>query len=289
MSPDSDSTFDINDGTSAPTQRAALAIECGRFLIRAVYGSYTWIALLAIVIPMCLLLAIEPRLDQRRRIARRAARLFFHAIGSPVGIEGAGVDSHYPCVVVANHASYLDGIILTAALPPGFTYLIKRQMAAVPVAGFVLRRLGSAFVDREDMLDRKRIAHTLVGLARRGDALGFFPEGTFDASPGLKPFHLGAFSAAARTKLPVVPIVIHGSRRKLPSKRLLAAPGPLRVRICEPLDPARHESARALMQAARRAMLEHLDEPDLAPPVAQNPPARGPTQARRAASGTRPA
>ena len=194
---------------------------------------------------------------------------------------------HYPCVVVANHASYLDGIILTAALPGGFTYLIKREMASIPIAGFVLRRLGSAFVNREDMLERKRIARMLVGLARRGDALGFFPEGTFDASPGLKPFHPGAFSAAARAELPVVPIVIQGSRRKLPSKRLLAAPGPLRVRICEPLDAARYESARDLMQAARSAMLEHLDEPDLAPslPVGAREP--GSTRARSGAR-TRP-
>jgi 1-acyl-sn-glycerol-3-phosphate acyltransferase len=190
--------------------------------------------------------------------------------------------------VVANHASYLDGIILTAALPAGFTYLIKRQMASVPIAGFVLRRLGSAFVDREDMLDRKRMAHTLVGLARRGDALGFFPEGTFDAAPGLKPFHLGAFSAAARAKLPVVPIVIHGSRRKLPSKRLLAAPGPLSVRICEPLDPERHGSARNLMHEARRAMLEHLNEPDLSAAAAHDTQARGSARRRRA-TGTRPA
>jgi 1-acyl-sn-glycerol-3-phosphate acyltransferase len=288
MSSDSDSTFDINGGASAPVHRRAHSVEAERLVIRAGYGSYTWIALLAIVVPMCLLLAMTPRLHQRRRIARRAARLFFRAIGSPVGIEGAAIDPHYPCVVVANHASYLDGIILTAALPPGFTYLIKRQMASVPIAGFVLRRLGSAFVDREDMLDRKRIAHTLVGLARRGDALGFFPEGTFDASPGLKPFHLGAFSAAARAKLPVVPIVIRGSRRKLPSKRLLAAPGPLRVRICDPLDPARHESARHLMHATRTAMLEHLDEPDLSTPAAQDADERGSTRSRRVAPDSGP-
>jgi 1-acyl-sn-glycerol-3-phosphate acyltransferase len=232
---------------------------------RACYGVYAWLTLLAIVIPTCVLLAVTPRLAQRRRIARAGARLFFLAIGSPVRIVGAAIEPHYPCVVVANHASYLDGIILTAALPAGFTYLIKQEMASVPIAGFVLKRLGSAFVNREDMLDRKRIARTLLGLAKSGDALGFFPEGTFDAAPGLKAFQLGAFSAAARAALPVVPVIIYGARHKLPAKRLLPAPGPLRVRICEPIDPAQHASARAVMHATRRAMLEHLGEPDLAP------------------------
>jgi 1-acyl-sn-glycerol-3-phosphate acyltransferase len=236
------------------------------------YGAYAWVALLAIVIPLCLVLAIMPGVDRRRRTARGAARLFLAAIGSPVEVDGSAIEPHYPCVVVANHSSYLDGIILTAALPAGFTYLIKRQMRRVPLAGFILRRLGSAFVDRDDRHDRHRTARALHALATRGSALGFFPEGTFDKSPGLKAFHLGAFSAAARAKLPVVPVVIYGARWKLPSGRLLPRPGPLRVRVCNavrlpPADP----SAQALMAETRRAMLEHLDEPDLAPGAAYIP------------------
>jgi 1-acyl-sn-glycerol-3-phosphate acyltransferase len=244
---------------------AAYDVVNGRSLVRACYGGYAWLALLAIAIPTCLLLAVAPGLPRRRAIARGASRLFLAAIGSPVRVEGNAVDPHYPCVVVANHASYLDGIILTAALPRGFTYLIKRQMMRVPIAGYILRRLGSAFVDRADATDRHRIARTLVGQARRGVALGFFPEGTFDAQPGLKPFHLGAFSAAARAGLPVVPIVIYGSRHKLPAGRLLPAPGPLRIRVCDPLPSNDLGSPQSLMREARRAMLMHLDEPDLAP------------------------
>jgi len=237
-----------------------------RDLVRACYGSYAWLALAAIALPVCVLLAVTPGVQRRRAIARNGSRLFFAAIGSPVRIEGSAIEPHYPCVVVANHASYLDGIILTAALPAGFTYLIKQQMAGVPIVGFILRRLGSAFVDRADAKDRQRIARTLVGQARRGDALGFFPEGMFDASPGLKPFQLGAFSAAARARLPVVPVVIYGARHKLPANRFLAALGPLRIRICDPVHTTTDEpSARTLMQLTRPAMLLHLDEPDLAP------------------------
>lgn len=234
--------------------------------VRVLYGSYAWAALLAICIPVCLLLAVTPQLHRRRKIARGGARLFFRAIGSPVRVEGEGAaaEAHYPCVVVANHASYLDGIILTAALPAGFTYLVKHEMSSVPIAGFILRRLGTAFVNRDDMLHRKRIARSLVGLALRGEALGFFPEGMFDEHPGLKPFQLGAFSAASRASLPVVPIVIRGSRHKLPAYRFLPSPGPISVWICPPLDSRSHESSRELMHATRRVMLEHLDEPDLA-------------------------
>jgi len=233
------------------------------FIVRLGYGSYAWLMLLSISLPMSLLLALTPGLRRRRQIARRAARLFLLAIGSPVRVAGTAADAHYPCVVVANHASYLDGIILTAALPAGFTYLVKREMASVPVAGFILRKLGTAFVSREDLLDRRRIARSLVDHAQTGGALGFFPEGTFDDVPGLKAFQLGAFSAATRAKLPVVPIVIRGSRRKLPAFRFFASPGPISVWICPPLDSRHHDSSRDLMHATRRVMLAHLDEPDL--------------------------
>ena len=240
-------------------------------IVHIAYGCYAWVALLAIVIPLCLLLALAPGLHRRRRLARGAAQIFLLAIGSPVRIEGSAIEPHYPCVVVANHSSYLDGIILTAALPAGFTYLIKQQMSRVPLAGFLLRRLGSAFVDRDDRHDRQRTARAIHTLATRGSALGFFPEGTFDKSPGLKPFHLGAFSAAARAKLPVVPVVIHGARWKLPSGRLLPRPGPLLVHVCDAVRLPEDATARALMAETRRAMLAHLDEPDLAPAGAYMP------------------
>jgi hypothetical protein len=59
--------------------------------------------------------------------------------------------------------------------------------------------------------------------------------------------------------------VIYGARRMLPAGRLLPAPGVLRVRICEPVRLPSDASARELMALTRRAMLAHLDEPDLEP------------------------
>jgi 1-acyl-sn-glycerol-3-phosphate acyltransferase len=230
---------------------------------RTLYGSYAWLALLACVLPVVCLLALTSAVHRRRRIARAGARLFFRLTGSAVRLEGPSLSNGHLCVVVANHASYLDGIILTAVLPAQFTFLIKHEMARFPVAGFILRRLGSEFVDRSNHTHRNRIARRLVHAARNGDSLALFPEGTFAAAPGLRRFHPGAFGAAWRAGLPVVPVVIRGSRAKLPAGALLPAPGPIRVRICEPIPAADHDSAKSLMLAARQAILTHLEEPDL--------------------------
>jgi len=230
---------------------------------RAIFGPYVWLMLAAAVIPTLVLLLFTPTLGGRRRVAHCGARAFFLLIGGTPRLQGTRNLPDEPCVVVANHASYLDGIILKAALPPKFTFLIKAEMTSVPLAGFLLRRIGSAFVYREDDTHRLRTGRQLLKAAMSGESLAFFPEGTFDGQPGLKPFLPGAFASAWRAKLPVVPVVISGSRRMLPAEVWLCAPGRLSVTICAPVEAAAMGSASELAAAARQRMVEHLGEPDL--------------------------
>ena len=231
------------------------------------YGSFAIGSFVLIILPTILVVAILPGVALRRRIARASAAAAFWVAGSPIQVTGEGLPDA-AAVVVANHASYLDGIILTAALPPGFTFVIKREMSAVPLAGLLLRRLGSEFVDRENRRQRTRDARRLVKRAQAKHPMVFFPEGTFDEQPGLKAFRPGAFAAAARAGIPVIPVAICGSRAKLPASRLLPRPGPLAVHVCPPLWPKDFESAQQLAGAAREKILERLDEPDLAPAAA---------------------
>ena len=219
--------------------------------------------LAAAVVPTLVLLLFTPTLGGRRRVAHCGARAFFRLVGSTPRVEGIHNLPREPCVVVANHASYLDGIILKAALPPKFTFLIKAEMMSVPLAGFLLRRIGSAFVDRDDDTHRLRTGRQLLKAAMSGESLAFFPEGTFDGKPGLKPFLPGAFAAAWRARLPVVPVVIGGSRHMLPAKAWLCAPGRLSVTICAPVEVDAQGSASELAAAARLRMLERLGEPGL--------------------------
>ena len=230
---------------------------------RCCYGIYAWLALLACGLPALVCVTVIPGRAARRRLTGWFARLFFYAIGSPIEVENHANMPGDACVVVANHASYLDGMILTAALPPNFTFIIKREMAHFPFAGFLLRRIGSEFVDRGDDGHKKKAARRLFKAARSGDALAFFPEGTFRAEPGLRPFKPGAFRMAWSSGLAVVPVVILGARTKLPAGSWLPAPGRLGIHICDPLVPDSYDSASRLMDGARRALLRRLPEPDL--------------------------
>ncbi len=239
-----------------------------RAVLRAAYGIWCWAIFLPLAIGALLLALPAPTLGLRRRIARRGAGLFFRLAGIPLSVAGEQRLPAGACVVVANHASYLDGVILQAALPPRFTFVIKREMVRVPLAGLLLRRLGSEFVERFDRHKGAADTRRVLRAALDGQALAFFPEGTFTERVGLARFHAGAFVAAARAGSPVVPAVIRGARRVLPPAAMLPRRGAIEVEILEPI-PATGGSEPALALrlrvAARAAILARLGEPDLDP------------------------
>jgi 1-acyl-sn-glycerol-3-phosphate acyltransferase len=236
----------------------------GRVLTIA-YGTCALAAFTLLLVFATLLALIVPRLEWRRRLTHWLAGIALPVLGVRVTVDGL---QHLPegsCVVVANHSSYLDGIAMKAVLPPRFSFVIKREAAAMPVAGFLLKRIGSEFVDRHSEGGRRRDAMRVLRRAEEGHALVFFPEGTFDEVPGLKRFHVGAFAAAVRGAMPVVPVVIRGARRALPNRAIIVRPGRVRVEILEPIGSAADRDADELRRAARAAILSRLDEPDLAP------------------------
>lgn len=248
-------------------------------LARILYGGYAWLVVILVVVPILLALAVTPKLMTRRRIAQLGARAIFRLIGSPISLAGTPITATERAIVIANHSSYLDGMVLTAVLPTQFTFLIKQEMRSMPLVGFILRRLDSEFVDRDNPTQRHRMGRRLVAAARRGKALAVFPEGTFDEQSGLKPFRAGAFRAARRADAVLWPVVILGARDKFPSGSMLPRPGPLSVQVLAPLQPADYDSHDVLMRVARSAMLAHLDEPDLDPSTSQHSAAHRPLRA----------
>jgi 1-acyl-sn-glycerol-3-phosphate acyltransferase len=222
---------------------------------------------LHIALLMTAILVFLPGEPRRRAAARHAAQLFLGLTMARPRVSGLHNLPAEPCIIAANHASYLDGLILTAVLPPQFAFVIKREMTRVPIAHFLLRRLGSQFVERFDTRRGAADARRIFTLAEMRRSLVFFPEGTFRPEPGLRRFQSGAFAAAVRGKLPVVPVIIRGSRRMLGAGRLLPHPGALEVIIKAPIHHnGSVEAAGCLKDACRQSILESLAEPDLAQP-----------------------
>lgn len=232
---------------------------------RGLYGAYALGTLAVLTAAAAVLALLLPRLAWRRAITRQVARLWLSLAGIRLTLRGSEQIPEGSCVLVANHSSYLDGVVMKAALPPRFSFVVKREASTMPVMGFLLRRIGSEFVDRHTPGGRQRDAKRVVRRAEQGHSLVFFPEGTFDSEIGLKRFHVGAFVAAARGGMPVVPAVIHGARRILPSRTLVPRPGQVTVDVLCPLGVSDcGGSAERLRDEVRSRMLAILGEPDLA-------------------------
>jgi len=233
---------------------------------RVAYALYAVLTFLVLGLALLVATLILPGVYRRRAAARAVARAFLCLAGMRLRVRGLERLPRGQCVVVANHASYLDGLVFTAALPARFSFVIKREMSAVPLAGLFLRRIGSEFVERFDRHRGAADARRVLRNAANGHSLVFFPEGTFTRTPGLLKFHTGAFVTAARAGCPVIPAVVRGTRAALSPTGALPRPGRIEVDILPPIhaQPQDGEAASAaLRDGAREAILLALGEPDL--------------------------
>jgi 1-acyl-sn-glycerol-3-phosphate acyltransferase len=235
--------------------------------LRYLYAGYALAAFALLAIVALLLILPVPSLALRRRIARRFARIALATCGMRLSVANAERLGPEPCIVVANHCSYLDGIVLYAALPPTFGFVIKREMSRVPLANLLLRRIGAHYVDRNRGSKGARDTRKLLRQASSGGALAFFPEGTFGHQAGLMRFRSGAFVIAARSRLPIVPVAIRGTRAALPPGTLLPWPGRIEIELAPVLAApvsTRDEHVDQALNAARAAILQRISDPDLA-------------------------
>jgi 1-acyl-sn-glycerol-3-phosphate acyltransferase len=234
-------------------------------LLHTLFGLYAIFVFALCVLFSLLVAVLVPGLERRRRLVAAAARASFLLSGVRPDVNGSGNLPDGSCVVVANHASYLDGILLKGFLPARFSFVIKGEMRDVPIAHFLMRRSGARFVERFKSAESARDARQIVKAAQGGESLGFFPEGTFLEQPGVGRFRPGAFVAAVKGQMPVVPVAIIGSRHMLPARRLLPRPGPLTIMILPAIAPgdAEYDDSRLLAETARQRILGVLDEPDL--------------------------
>jgi 1-acyl-sn-glycerol-3-phosphate acyltransferase len=227
-------------------------------VLGTLYAAYCLVLFLGMAMMVLAINMFLPGLRTRRRVAGVFSRGFLRAAGIPFRVEGIERLPRDPCVVVANHGSYIDGVVAAAALPPEFAFVIKKEMVRVPLASLFLRRLGSAFVERFDRHKGGSDARRVWKLAATGQSLVFFPEGTFDSTRQVGRFLGGAFATAERSQMRIVAVAIHGTRAVLPNGSILIRRKPIRFEILTVLDP---EGAR---QRSRELIAEAVGEP-LAP------------------------
>ena len=239
------------------------------------YAVYCWLVF-ALLAPVAWLSAtLLPDYSLRWSVIRSCTRLLAKATATPVrvnGLENLPADGT-ACVLVANHASYLDSYALVASLPGTFRFIGKAELAKTFIVRKPLENIHTEFVERFDISKSVSDSRHLADVLQAGHALMFFAEGTFTRIPGLMPFHLGAFKIAAEAGVPVIPIAIRGTRSILRADNWLPRRGSIHIDIGPAIRPRDIEKkagkdswkvAIALREQCRKSILRHCGEPDLA-------------------------
>ncbi|QKE40381.1 MAG: AMP-binding protein [Ferrovum myxofaciens] len=235
-------------------------------IVDALYAVYVWI-LFCLLAPLTWLIAsILPRHTWSWGMSGVMARLFVRLSGMPFLVRGVENLPTGACVLAVNHASYLDGILVVAALSRQFSFVAKSELKDQFIPRIYLQHIGTEFVERFEFERSVEDVTRLLEMVRAGQSLIFFPEGTFYRAPGLLPFRMGAFITAAQAGVPIVPMTIRGSRVVLRDGQWFPRRGAISITIGVPILPegTAWPDALKLRNAVRAEILRHCGEPDLA-------------------------
>jgi 1-acyl-sn-glycerol-3-phosphate acyltransferase len=205
---------------------------------------------------------VPPRGDWFLLFARGWARTILKFSGVRVTVRHAErLSRQGPFIVVANHESYADVLVLLATLPMQVRFLAKRGVFRVPVLGWSIRAAGFVPVDRGDRSRGYATVETSLKRLGKGRSLVVFPEETRTRTGELSQFKKGAALLALKTGFPILPLGIAGTRRVLPRGTWTASPGSVVVCVGEPIaaEPAAG-TRRELTARIRDSVGELRDE-----------------------------
>ena len=206
------------------------------------YFVWTPLVWLYTVILGCVSLLVslfDPTGERQQKIARLWSQMILWTVGATVEVEGLGrIDISKPQVYVVNHLSAFDIPVLYTHLPFQFRILAKKELFRYPFMGWHLRRSGQIPVVLENPKASVRSLNLAVASIRKGNSLVIFPEGGRSPNGQLQSFMGGAFYAAVKAQVDVVPIVLVGTYEMLKMNSYHIKPGPIQMLVGSPISTA---------------------------------------------------
>ena len=210
--------------------------------------------------------AIIAGFERRGVIWWRFARLWGWVMytGAWSRLSRRGFDSmtwDQPCILMANHESYLDVPALIAMSPTPIRFVARKEVFTLPVLGHAMRATGQISVDRSN---REQAIASLSQAAKqisKGRTVLVFPEGTRSANGELKAFKKGGFMLALEAQVPIIPVGVSGTRSIIPRGEWRFNPGSVGVSMGEPIETKGMTVADrdALMRTVRDALMHEKE------------------------------
>ncbi len=178
----------------------------------------------------------DPTGERQQNIARLWSRMILWTVGAKVQVEGLDrIDISKPQVYVVNHLSAFDIPVLYTHLPFQFRILAKKELFRYPFMGWHLHRSGQIPVVLENPKASVRSLNLAVAAIKKGNSLVIFPEGGRSPNGQLQAFMGGAFYAAVKAQVNVVPIVLVGTYEMLKMNSYHIKPGPVQMVVGSPI------------------------------------------------------
>jgi 1-acyl-sn-glycerol-3-phosphate acyltransferase len=163
------------------------------------------------------------------------ARSLTLAGGVRTRVHGAQhIQASAACVYVANHVSWYDVFVLASVLPR-WSFVAKAELRKIPIFGRGAAAVGTIFVERQNRRAAFQMYEKAAIRMREGASVVVYAEGTRGDSYALRPFKKGPFVLAIHAGVPIIPVVIHGTREVMPRGQWLVNPGVVNLHFLDPI------------------------------------------------------
>ena len=196
------------------------------------------------------------------KVARFWGRSILVVSGVKVSVKGlSNVDLTAPYIYMPNHQSNFDIPVLLGHLKVQFRWLAKMELFKIPIFGRAMRKAGYISIDRNNRQSAFESLKVAADKIKSGISVLIFPEGTRSLDGRIRPFKKGGFVLAIDSGVPIVPVVITGTRAIMPKGRFRVYPGQVSMVIHKPINTSIYtrKTKESLMENVRRVICDNFE------------------------------
>jgi 1-acyl-sn-glycerol-3-phosphate acyltransferase len=202
---------------------------------------FVWSCIVIATLVLGVLALITYPFDRKGKVGHYYARLWgkIALLANRVKVKMEGMEhlnGKGPYIFMSNHQGSYDIFALLGHLPYQFKWLAKKELFSIPFFGWAMAAVGYISIDRGGTRDTVEAMNEAAQKIREGMSVVIFPEGSRSPDGSIQPFKKGGFTLAIKSKVPIVPIAISGSRDIMPKDRLTATSGEIRMFVDHPIE-----------------------------------------------------
>jgi 1-acyl-sn-glycerol-3-phosphate acyltransferase len=162
---------------------------------------------------------------------------------------------------MCNHQSNFDIPVLLGYLPVQFRWLAKAELFRIPIFGRAMRGAGYVRIDRFNQESAFESINEAAEKMKNGVSVMIFPEGTRSKDGRIRPFKKGGFVMAVDSGVPIVPVILKGTRPIMAKGNLRIHRGDVEMVIAKPIDTSGYsrETKEDLMNKVRSVICQKFN------------------------------